>query len=106
MSRFYFTPPTQTATGSKSVVMISPDHYGKSIACALLMVEQLKQELTDAKIDFVPAATETASIEIGCTEFDKNKMRVKLEISLAVSPEKAEQLLNAAGFSQGFPDCY
>ena len=86
--------------------MISPDHYGKSIACALLMVEQLKQQLTDAKIDFVPAATETASIEIGCTEFDKNKMRVKLEISLAVSPEKAEQLLNAAGFSQGFPDCY
>ncbi|MBI5175051.1 MAG: hypothetical protein HY986_19340 [Candidatus Melainabacteria bacterium] len=106
MSRFYFTPPQQTDTGSKSVVMISPDHYGKSIECALLMVEQLKMRLTVAKIDFIPAGTETASIEIGCTEFDKNKMRVKLEITLPVPPEKAAQLLNAAGFSLGFPDCY
>ncbi len=86
--------------------MISPEHYGKSIECALLMVEPLKMRLTVAKIDFIPAGTETVSIEIGCTEFDKNKMRVKLEISLAVSPEQAEQLLNAAGFNQGFPDCY
>jgi hypothetical protein len=102
-ARFFYSVPSSTQSGSSGYVMVSPGHYGSSIAGAIKLAEALRIKLRSAGIKFTDKGSEAAQIEFGNTDWDKGVMRVKLSISLEMTLEEATDALSKAGFCPGLP---